>query len=140
MVIVGFTFTKVAAKREKLSGSLSVNNNITLVNVEDAKLALADTNQTSLHYTFKFTSQYNNNTQQEIGLIELEGYVASMVEKEEAKKILQQWKKEKKLDNKLLEVIINYALERCNIEAILLSKEVGLPAPLKLPRIASKEE
>jgi hypothetical protein len=31
-------------------------------------------------------------------------------------------------------VILNHALDKCNVEALLLAREINLPSPVKLPK------
>ena len=139
MTIVGLTFTKISAEKEKVQGALKVTNNITLKSVEDAKVNLIDDKQTSLHFNFTFSSNYSTDAKENIANINLEGYVIYLEKNSEAKKILDEWKKSKKIDPKILENILNYALDKSNIESIIMSREIGLPAPVKLPRITAKK-
>ncbi len=140
MAIVGFNFSKIRSEKKKISGALRVANNITLKDVEDAKLNFVDAKQKSLLYWFTFSSKYETDADKDAGMIELEGNVVSMVSAEEAKATLDQWKKDKKLADAELEKILNYALDRCNVEAILMSREIGLPAPLQLPRLTTAKK
>ena len=68
----------------------------------------------------------------------LEGAVLYMGEKKANEKILKGWKKDKKIPKDVVTIIINTILNKCHIEAILLSKEIGLPPPVKLPAIQDK--
>ena len=139
MTIVGFGFTKISADKDKIQGALKVTNNISLKEVEDSKVNLVDDTQTSLHFNFGFTSTYDTDAKKEVASLKMEGFVVYLVKKEEAKKILAGWKKDKKVDTSILEKILNHALDKCNIESIIMSREIGLPAPVKLPRITAKK-
>lgn len=139
MTIVGFSFTKLHAEKQKAQGALKVTNNITLKGVEDAKVDFAGAKQMSLHFDFAFTSTYDMEGKSGVASLSFEGFVVYLAKQDEGKKILDEWKKTKKVDTKILERILNHALDKCNIEAIILSKEIGLPAPVKLPRITAKQ-
>jgi hypothetical protein len=54
--------------------------------------------------------------------------------------ILAEWKKEKQLTKELLKPVMNSLLTKCNIEAILLGKEIGLPPTLMMPKVTEKSE
>lgn len=137
MTVVGFAFTKLLAeKKKRVKGKLQIANNIAIKNVKGIPLQLADSNvkQSGLKFSFQFSSKY----EPDIGNITLEGDVLFMGEKAQNEKIVKSWKKDKKIPNEVVTQIVNIALTRCNIEALLLSKEISLPPPIKLPSIGEK--
>ena len=56
----------------------------------------------------------------------------------EVDNILATWKKTKKIEPALLGQVLNAVLIKCNIKALLLSQEMGLPPHLRMPTLASK--
>ena len=72
------------------------------------------------------------------GDILIEGEVLYLATEEEGKVILTGWKKDKKLPKDIRLPLLNHVLSKSNIEAILLSREMGLPAPIMLPRIGDE--
>ena len=70
----------------------------------------------------------------------LEGDVLFLEKPEKIKEILDDWKKNKKLPNEVAAPILNTALSRCNIESLILSKEVNLPPPIPLPRVEKQTQ
>ena len=80
MTIVGFNFTKLEAeKKELVKGKININNNVSIKNVEEKKLSLANDKQKVLSFTFEFTAKYDP----DIGSIKFVGDVLFM---EDAKK------------------------------------------------------
>ena len=68
--------------------------------------------------------------------------VNRFVEKTEAialskktKEILASWKKDKKVPKELMAGLLNTILTKCNIQALILSQEINLPAPIPLPKV-----
>ena len=129
---MGINFTKLNAERNSGSkGKINISNNVAITDVEEIKLGFAGKNQKSLKFFFKFESKYEPS----IGNISIEGNLIYLSEDKKADEYLAQWKKDKKLDPTVMTVLLNNILNKCNIEALILSKEMGLPAPIPLPKI-----
>lgn len=135
MTIVGFSFSKILVEKKKhIRGKLEIANNVVIKDVKDIPLTIGNIKQPGLRFTFEFSSKYKPG----IGSIVLEGYVLYMGEKEENEKILKGWKKNKRVPAEVVTQVINAVLTRCNVAAILLSREMALPPPVKLPSIEKK--
>ena len=132
MTIVGFNFTKIEAeKKEALKGKINVNNNVTIKGVEEKKISLANDKQKVLSFTFEFIAKYDP----DIGLIKFVGEVLLMEETKKTKELLDGWKKDKKLPKEIMPVILNTVLNKCNIQALILSEQINLPPPIPLPKL-----
>lgn len=135
MTIVGFSFSKILVEKKRLvTGKLEIANNVSIKDVKDIPLNVGNVKQSGLKFSFEFTSKYSPN----IGSILLEGDVLYMGEKQDNEKILSDWKKSKKIPSEVVTQVINSVLTRCNVEAIILSREIALPPPIKLPRVEEK--
>jgi hypothetical protein len=134
MTIIGFNFTKMHIERKKMvRGSINISNNISIKNLEKADITLGQKKQ-ALKYDFTFTTQYKP----DIGEILLEGEVIALETEEKAQELLKIWKKDKKLPNQMMTSILNHVLNKCNIQALFMSKELNLPAPIPLPKVQQK--
>jgi len=51
------------------------------------------------------------------------------------KAALDHWKKNKKVSQNVESDLLNTVLTKCNVAAILLSREVNLPPPVQLPKV-----
>ena len=132
MTIIGFNFTKIDAERkESLKGKININNNVTIINVEEKKLSLATEKQKVLSFTFEFTVKYDPN----IGSITFNGDVLFMEDANKVKEILDGWKKNKKLPKEITTSVLNTVLSKCNIQALIVSEQINLPPPLPLPKV-----
>ncbi|MBI2658213.1 hypothetical protein HYX08_05985 [Candidatus Woesearchaeota archaeon] len=131
-MIVGFGFTKLSAERkEAAKGKIDINNNVTIKNVEESDLALGKDKQNVLRFLFEFTSKYEPS----VGTILFEGELLFLEEPKKAKEILSSWKKDKKIPKELMAGLLNTILNKCNVQALILSQEINLPSPIPLPKV-----
>ena len=132
MTIVSFNFTKIEAEKKEITrGKININNNVTIVNVEEKDLSLGNQKQKVLSFTFEFTSKYSP----DIGNIKLVGNVLYMEDSKKVKEILDGWKKDKKLPKDVMSRILNVVLNKSNVQALILSEHVNLPPPIPLPKV-----
>jgi hypothetical protein len=131
MAVVRLQFTKMSVERKNIpSGNININNNITIIDVKEEKVGVGEQ---PLKVSFSFTSKFDP----DFGSIDFEGFMIYMPEN--AKEILKSWKKDKSLPKEIRTELMNGALSKCNIEAILLAREVGLPSPIPLPTLEPKK-
>jgi len=131
MTIVGFNFTKlVAEKNRPVKGKINIKNNVAIKNISESKLAI-DAKKKALKFDFVYTSSYEPG----VGLIEIGGETIFLTDEKVAKETLSKWKKEKKASAQIMRDLMNHILTRCNVEAIVLSKDINLPAPIPLPKM-----
>ena len=136
MTIVGFNFTKIEAeKKEMIKGKININNNVHINNVEEKDLSLGNQKQKVLTFNFEFTAKYDPN----IGSIKFTGDVLFMDDVKQIKEILDGWKKGKKLPKEIMPSILNTVLNKCNIQALILSELINLPPPIPLPKLQAAQ-
>ena len=132
MTIVGFNFTKLLAEKNKSkSGEINVSNNISIKEVKKAKLNMGKSKRTGLEINFQFLSKYNP----EIGKIELHGKVVMMEKEDKIKKVLEVWEEKKSLPRDIVENLYNSILRKCNVQAIVMSRDIQLPPPIPMPKV-----
>lgn len=136
MAIVGFDFRKMSAEKNDKSkgGKISINNNVTVKEVEMAEASIAGKGQKLLRYSFEFKSEYKP----DLGNIKLEGEVLSLEEGKKAEELEKSWKKDKTLPPEVMQSVISTALNKCNVQALILSQQVNLPSPIPLPKVEAK--
>ena len=136
MTIVGVHLTKMTAARNVKSAAqkVGINNNISIKEVSPHDFSLGKATQQGLKFSFTFNCTYTP----DLGAIDLEGDVLFLGEDEETERVKKEWADSKKLPTDFAEPILNAALMRCNIQAIKLSTDMGLPSPVPLPRIEKK--
>ncbi|MEM2121643.1 MAG: hypothetical protein QXU20_03240 [Candidatus Woesearchaeota archaeon] len=135
-MIVAVNFTKICAEKKPAQiQKLNINNNIRITSVEEAKIEVKP-GDSALKIIFEFESNY----EPEIANLKIVGEAIDVEDKKNAKTILNDWTKNKKISENFLTDIMNVILSKCNVEAILLSKELNLPPPLPMPRVGTKKK
>ena len=132
MTVIGFNFNKILVERlGNKQGKLTISNNVSLQNVSEANVPFADDKSKCVKVDFKFESKYDP----EIAQIVLQGDFIYMLPKEVAENVLTSWKDKKAIDQSILSPMMNTILNKANVEALLLSKELNLPSPIPLPKV-----
>jgi len=135
MSIVGFNLEKISVEKVKpIRGGVQVKNNVSVKDVEQQEILLSNKKEPVLKFTFEFSSSY----EPKIGKILMQGHILYMESPQEIKKIMANWKKNKKIQQKIMGMLLNTVLMRCNIKALILAQDVNLPPHLKLPTISPK--
>jgi len=136
MALVGFHFKKMTVEKKKsASGKINVNNNIVISEVKEARLNMGSAKQKGVEFSFSFKSRYVP----DYAAIDLEGAVVYIGTETKVKEILEKWNNEKKLSKDVLEEVYNHVLSRCNVEALVLGKDMGLPPHIPLPKVKGRE-
>lgn len=131
-MIVGFNFTKMLIERkEGAPGKISVNNNVAIKSVDRIPLQFGKKQEEAIRMDFEFQATY----EPKHGEIFFEGYLVWLDAKDSMDAILKQWQKEKKLDQVIMNHVLNHILAKCNVEAIILSRDIGLPPTVPMPRV-----
>ena len=132
MAIVGFNFTKILAeKKTGVKGNVDIKNNVSVKNVETTDLTLGSTKQKALKFSFEFSSDYSPN----VGQILFNGDIIYMNEAAKQDEIMKNWKKNKEVPKDVMSEILNTILMRCNVEALMLSRDINLPPPIPMPKV-----
>lgn len=132
MTILGINFNKINVERKDvLKGKINIANNVSITSIEKAEMNLGDPKREGLNIRFKFTSIY----EPELASMTFEGIMVYLDDEKKVKDILKDWKKDKKIEKGFMADIINALLAKCNIEAIIISREVNLPPPIPMPKV-----
>jgi len=134
MAIVGLSFNSVEAKRDKeqrIRAEIKVNS---VPRINDMKEVTISTlgNKKVLSMAFEFVTNYDPR----VGEIKIGGDLLYMTD--DNKKLLNQWKKEKKLPEKPSLEILNYLFRRCLLKVSNIAEDLQLPPPLPMPTIKPK--
>lgn len=136
MPIAGLNFDKLVVEKKKpVKPPLKINSNLT---VKDLKKAEIDTpkGEMVLRFDFEFKLEYQPN----IADMTIGGHVLYSDKEKVAGGMLKEWKKSKKFNPEIVRNVLNAALIRSNIKALLLSQDVGLPPHIQFPMITSKKK
>jgi hypothetical protein len=132
MTVVGLQLNRIVVEKLKpVSGKMSVNNNVAVKDVEKTELTFGAAKQNALNFTFEFTAAY----EPKIASITLQGNVTYFEKPDRIEELHKGWKKDKKIPPEVMTPILNSILTKCNVEALLLSREINLPPPIPLPKV-----
>lgn len=131
MTVLNFNFTKIdVEKKNKISKEIKINSNMGLIDVISSNVA-SGSKQKAFVIKFKYDVQY----EPKIGHIALEGDLIYLADEKLSTEIENSWKDKKALPKDVMLVVLNRILHNCNVEALILSKEIALPPPIQLPKV-----
>ncbi len=137
MGVVNLSFTKVSGVREaKVIQNVSVNSNLEIEDVKENNVYFGDKESKIIEVYFNFVTKYSPS----VGEITIKGFVSLAENSATRKKILDEWKDNKKLPDDLAIPILNFIMDKCHIEDVLISKEINLPLPFKFPKIVKNTD
>lgn len=132
MPVIGLNFKSMEAKTENKNANANVNVSstprITGVEKRDVGFGIKD----ALSIDFVFETKYEPS----VGSIILKGEV---VYQGDADKILQKWKKDKKLEGDTAVEVLNAIFRKSLVTAIGFSNELRLPPPIQFPIVQPKQ-
>jgi hypothetical protein len=137
MTIVGFNFTKIhAEKTNPIKGKINISNKVALTGVEKSDISLGKDDQQGVKFLFNYTSTY----EPKIGTVELDGDLLFLSSAKEVKEIVDGWTKDKKIPQAVMSSVINAVLTKCNLQALISSRDINLPPSIQLPKVKIKQQ
>src|SRR3989338_537032 len=132
MTVVGFNFTKINVERKQPSKvKINISNNVLIKDIAESNFTIGQDEQKSLNIIFQFNSTYEPN----VGSIELVGELIYIDDIQRINEVHNLWVEHKKVEKDVMTEILNVVLNRCNIEALILARDINLPSPIPLPKI-----
>ncbi|MEK6864373.1 MAG: hypothetical protein AABX27_03720 [Nanoarchaeota archaeon] len=133
MAIAGINFDKILVEKLKpIEAPLKINSNLSLTDITKEK----DTEKGSALLRFDFVFNLDYSPKQAV--VEIKGHIFLRDKEKQVDDIISTWKKTKKVSPALAEQVVNVALLKSNIKALILSQEFGLPPHIKFPTVASR--
>ena len=134
MRIIGFNLSKISVERkEKVEGKLEIKQNINVESIEKEKIEITKDEAIKIEFTF------NVNYEPSFANVEFRGFVVALPAKDEMKQIMKEWKA-KKLPEGIKTGVFNFIMSKCNIKALTLEDELGLPTHVPMPRITPQKQ
>lgn len=133
MPIVGFNFTKInGEKKGKFTVDKKIKSDLKISNIDKEQLDIGSSDEIA-KFDFEFIVDYEST-----GSMVLGGNVLYMDDPKKIKTMIEDWKKKKKMPEDVMNQILNTVLFRCNIKALNVSQDLGLPPHFRLPRVVPK--
>lgn len=135
MKIISFNFGKISAeKKSPARAKIQISSSMNIKSIDQERIDIIK-EQPTLKFAFEFKVEYKPNTAEII----LQGFVLTIVEKDESKNILKRWKK-KEIPNDIRLPLFNTIMTKCNLRALQLEEELNLPTHIPLPKIKLEEQ
>ncbi len=133
MAIIGFNYSKFDCERKvaESKGSIDINHNVSIKNVERSSLNVGGTKNEVLKIDFGFDVVYSNS----LGKINITGEVIYTDTKEIIKEVFDSWQEEKKLNPIVNEQVFRFVYNKAIVKALELADSLNLPSPVPLPQI-----
>lgn len=135
MRLMGFTFNKIEVERiSNKAEKLKITSNIDISSINDIKSDVLKTKETLLAIDFKYSINYSPN----FAKLNFLGNIVISVEPKQGKEILKKWEN-KQLPDDFKINLFNIILKKCNVKALELEEDIGLPLHVAMPRIEPKQ-
>jgi hypothetical protein len=131
MPVIGITLNNISAKRlGDIPLSIQLGHKAAIIGIEEADLRTLG--KKGLKIAFEFETDYSDSEKKKsFGEIKINGDIIFLAAN--TAELLLSWKKEKKLPDAVNLECINNVIKKCMYKAIILSDDVGLPAPCPIP-------
>lgn len=134
MRIIGFTLDKISAQRKNpIKGKIDIKSNIDIKDIQKEKVEISE-NQ-AIKFDFNFVVDF----EPKFASVEITGSVMALEENNESKDILKDWKK-KKLATNIRIPLFNFIMDRCNLKALQIEEDLGLPKHVQFPRLSLQQK
>ncbi|MBS3085394.1 hypothetical protein J4225_01785 [Candidatus Pacearchaeota archaeon] len=137
MKLIGLSFDKISAEKigEKLEG-VKVDSNIEIIDIKKADFDILKDKEEMLDIKFRQTIQYNP----DYAKLEFKGIMLVSLDYKEAKELLKNWQKNKKVPDEFQLTFLNIIIHKSAPKAMQLEEDLGIPFHIPLPRIARKTD
>lgn len=130
--ILGSQITKIKGERSEFNEPVKVSTELKKKKIEKRDLFIGGEKKKGEFFDFEFKAKYNDKA-----LIEIEGSLFFTGDEKEIEAI-EKAKPGESIDEML--PLLNQAYQIASIQSILLADKLRMPAPVRLPRLAKKEE
>lgn len=140
MAVIGFNLKKILVERKApVRGGVKVGTRMNILDVrKENETIISGKDVLSCDFEFLIKYQGVADSVGDVADIGFEGEVLYLVDPKDTKKILEDWKK-KDLPKDMRLRVLNTILAKCNVKALLLEDEIGLPPHLPLPKFKEGE-
>lgn len=135
-MILGISLKKVnatAGKVEKMSENMTVNSTPSITSIETKDVEVLGI-KNALVVGFSFETVYDP----KIGSINIDGEL--LYKDDNVKEIAEEWKKHKKLPDKVAIPILNAIFRKCLLKVMNEAEDLQLPPPIRFPSIYADAE
>lgn len=136
MPVIGLNVKKIGAiKNENIEGKVFVGQLPKITDVKQRKIEAIDRDglEVAYEYVFEYKTQDKKKT---LASITFQGDALYLPAKEESvEKIVDAWKKEKRIPANIFMFVVNGIMRRSLTRAMLLADELNIPSPIPTPKV-----
>jgi len=115
-------------RKENIQGQLKINQNIDIKDIKKENIPISKDEAIKIYFNFKI--DYS----EESAKLNFEGNILALPDKNESEQILSSWE-DKKLPDGIRIGLFNFLMNKCNIKALNLEDDMGLPYHIPMPKI-----
>jgi archaellin len=136
MPIISFSYDKFLIEKKKpLEVPLNVDNGMKIVDIKEEDVAISGGKKEKvLRFHYDYTVEYKPNQAE----ILIAGNLVFFEDKEKLEEVMARWNKDKKLPGDIMQLVMNNVLLRCQVKALALGQDLGLPPHIRLPSITQE--
>ncbi|MBT3324247.1 hypothetical protein HN681_04745 [archaeon] len=136
MPVISFSFDKINIEKKKtLEAPIKVDNGMTIV---DLKLEDVPITGGKKEKVLRFFYEYKVDYQPDQAIIEIAGNLVYHDPDGKTDELMKGWKDSKQLPPEMMQQVMNNVLIRCQIKALSLAQDLGLPPHIRIPTISPK--
>lgn len=137
MTIIGTNFIEINVKKNRVAvKNIKINNNLGIKSIEKLNLSLGKAKQSGVRFEFEYTTKYEPNA----ATMTFLGEVLYLAEQKVVDEVLKKWEDKKPINEDIMTQVMNSALNKCTVKALILAQELNLPAPIRLPKVTKKQK
>lgn len=130
MAVVGFNFTKmIGEKNADPTKKMNIDRSVNIQSVEETQLNVGAQKQQAIVVSFIYAVTYAP----ELGKVELHGNLLYMAPEQKLADAVAHWKKNSTLPVDVMNPVLHSVFTRCNVQALIMSRDLALPPPFALP-------
>jgi hypothetical protein len=135
MAIIGITFTKMFAQRNKTpKGDLKINHSLNITDIKNQETKI-EKGKTLVDFIFEFKADYNPNVAEML----VNGKIHCLEEDKKAQEIVKGWEKNKHVEPSIMTGVINMAFHKSLLKALEMSETINVPPVVPLPIVSPKK-
>lgn len=139
MPIVNIALRESNAVRHILKGNVikpgGRSTNVSLDDVREIKTGSSNSKAVIFDFIYSVSYDMKEPKGQKMAELKVKGEIFYVGANDEIDEVMKLWDKEKKLEPKMMGVVLNAALNKGQVEAIEQAAKLGLPPPIPLPTL-----
>ena len=134
MRVIGFNFKGISSEKKKeVTNPLSINTDINIKEIKKQEVELFPEKEI---YSFDYEFKINYEDHAEINF---KGIILALFDDKKIEKELEEKWKNHEIPENVKIPIMNTIFSRCNLKAMQLEEDLGLPSHLPTPRVVSQD-